>query len=131
MLPSIDMRGAREPLSIEDRFAARAELAGLPPFVREHQFAYEWRLSFAWPHYSVALHIERTYRNQLYCGEGIVYGRYCTPFGYRDTMLKLAAAAVRGWHVVTFNQEYILNGTAVDTIRSMLTLRGWSYERAT
>ncbi|MDP9090160.1 MAG: hypothetical protein M3O26_15620 [Pseudomonadota bacterium] len=113
----------------EDTFAHQCRAMKLPPPVREHKFALAdqrlWRFDFAWPDYLAALECEGLVIRQVY-GETIVGGRHVTPTGFRSDALKYAYAAIKGWHVLRFEQSQVHNGTAIDHAILLLTAKGWN-----
>lgn len=92
---------------------------GLPEPTPEYPFAQslgrKWRFDFAWPEAKVALEVE---------GGTWVGGAHNRGKHMASDIEKYNMAALTGWLVVRANNHMVNDGTAVNTVRTALLLRG-------
>lgn len=81
---------------------------------REYQFelARKWRMDFAWTENLVAVEIE---------GGVWTQGRHTRPQGFINDTEKYNHAALLGWTVLRFTEQCIKNGTAIQSVKHILT----------
>jgi very-short-patch-repair endonuclease len=100
----------------EELFAFHCRAYGLPPPIREYEFAgkvgRKYRFDFAWPDLMVAVEIEGLVVRRVE-GRTQVSGRHASITGMREDMFKYNLAAGLGWCVLRFEQSMVKKGDAV------------------
>lgn len=121
----------------EETFDFECRTRGLPPYLRNHQFAKQamgrgWKFDFCWIQYKLAVEIEGLVMRQLYehphAGAQrvwVVYGRHATIDGLTEDMRKYNAASRLGWALMRFDQRMVKDGTAITETMQELAARGW------
>ena len=126
--------------SAAEMFARHCRERGLPPYVREYQFATrikrKWAFDFMWSMrregaepYKLAVEIEGIVMRQSKGGEWIMGGRHATIQGYTEDCIKYATAGLLGWRVMRFNQALVKNKFAVNMVMRALARNGWRPRR--
>jgi hypothetical protein len=114
--------------SMADLYVRQCQSFGLPPLVRELQFAKhlgrKWRFDCAFPDYKIAVEVNGVAVRRL-AGQLVVMGRHASITGIRNDNEKLNCAALLGWHVLRFLQTDIKPQHALRMTQYVLSARGW------
>lgn len=106
---------------LEDLLLAQIHAAELPEPVRELRFhpPRKWRLDFSWPDKKVAVEVE----GGLYARrkDGSIGGGHQSPSGFANNIEKYNALALDGWLLLRFTRAMIEDGTAIETLETVLT----------
>lgn len=102
------------------RYAADAEMQGLPRPVLEHTFhpVRRWRFDFSWPRQRVALEVE----GGVFMGPETGHRSIA---GMKRDIEKYNEAARYGWFVLRVTPDRLYHAETHQLVRDVLTNRGW------
>jgi very-short-patch-repair endonuclease len=99
---------------LEEILELHIKVSGLPMPAREFRFhpKRRWRFDFAWPLYKVAVEVD-----------GGIYsrGRHVRGSGFERDAEKGNEAVLAGWRVLHFTPHQVRSGTAIKTIKILMT----------